>query len=49
VLRTTTPIHEYVRGTWGPVAALGVLARPDHWHDPVVAPSVRVSPTKRAR
>jgi glucose-6-phosphate 1-dehydrogenase len=45
VLQTSTPIHEYVRGSWGPAAAAGVPARPDHWHDPVVAPPVRVSPT----
>jgi glucose-6-phosphate 1-dehydrogenase len=45
VLQTATPIHEYVRGSWGPAAASGVLARSDHWHDPVVTPPARAPVT----
>ena len=37
VLRTAPPIHEYVRGSWGPAAAATVLAQGDHWHDPEAA------------
>ena len=44
VLQTTTPIHEYVRGSWGPAAASGVLAPPDHWHDPIAVAAAQVSP-----
>jgi len=39
VLRTQPPIHEYVRGSWGPAAAAAVLAHGDHWHDPLAAPA----------
>jgi glucose-6-phosphate 1-dehydrogenase len=39
VLRTQPPIHEYVRGSWGPAAAAAVLAHGDHWHDPLPAPA----------
>ena len=45
VLRFATPIHGYVPRSWGPAAASGVLAPPDHWHDPVIAQSPQVSPT----
>ncbi len=34
VLHAQPPIHEYVRGSWGPAAAAGILAPGDHWHDP---------------
>ena len=37
VLHAEPPIHEYVKGSWGPAAASAVLANGDHWHDP--APS----------
>ena len=37
VLDDRTPLHDYEPGTWGPAEAAGVLARGDHWHDPVVA------------
>jgi glucose-6-phosphate 1-dehydrogenase len=33
-LRDPTPLHYYVRGSWGPAAARTVLTPPDHWHDP---------------
>ena len=33
-LRDPTPLHYYVRGSWGPAAAKTVLRPPDHWHDP---------------
>ena len=35
VLHDEPPVHEYVRGSWGPAAAANVLARGDHWHDPL--------------
>jgi glucose-6-phosphate 1-dehydrogenase len=35
VLHDGPPIHEYVRGSWGPAAAASVLAPGDHWHDPL--------------
>jgi glucose-6-phosphate 1-dehydrogenase len=34
VLHAETPLHEYVKGSWGPAAASSVLANGDHWHDP---------------
>ncbi len=34
VLHDEPQIHEYVRGSWGPAAAAGILAPGDHWHDP---------------
>ncbi len=34
VLRNEPPIHQYVKGSWGPAAAAGILAQGDHWHDP---------------
>ena len=38
VLRAEPPIHEYVKGSWGPAAASHVLAPGDHWHDPEATP-----------
>jgi glucose-6-phosphate 1-dehydrogenase len=37
VLHAQPPIHEYVRGSWGPAAAAGILANGDHWHDPAAS------------
>jgi glucose-6-phosphate 1-dehydrogenase len=37
VLHNEPPIHEYVKGSWGPAAAAGILAQGDHWHDPEVS------------
>ena len=37
VLHAEPPIHEYVRGSWGPAAAAGILANGDHWHDPAAS------------
>ena len=37
VLHAEPPIHEYVRGSWGPAAAAGILAHGDHWHDPAAS------------
>jgi glucose-6-phosphate 1-dehydrogenase len=43
VLHAEPPIHEYVRGSWGPAAASAVLATGDHWHDPVASPAAPAS------
>jgi glucose-6-phosphate 1-dehydrogenase len=34
VLHDQSPLHEYVKGSWGPAAAASILAQGDHWHDP---------------
>jgi glucose-6-phosphate 1-dehydrogenase len=34
-LKAPSPLHAYVPGTWGPVAATALPSPPDHWHDPV--------------
>jgi len=39
ILKAEPPIHEYVRGSWGPAASSTVLAPGDHWHDPVATAS----------
>jgi glucose-6-phosphate 1-dehydrogenase len=44
VLQAEPTVHEYVRGSWGPAAAAGVLALGDHWHDPLPAPAAESSP-----
>jgi glucose-6-phosphate 1-dehydrogenase len=44
VLQAEPAVHEYVRGSWGPAAAAGVLALGDHWHDPLPAPAAESSP-----
>ena len=44
VLHAEPPVHEYVRGSWGPAAAATILAPGDHWHDPVAG-----SPTRPER
>ena len=38
VLHAEPPVHEYVKGSWGPAAAAGILADGDHWHDPAPSP-----------
>src|SRR5579862_1798216 len=38
VLHAEPPIHEYVKGSWGPAAASSVMADGDHWHDPAASP-----------
>jgi len=48
VLRTQPPIHEYVRGSWGPAAAAAVLAHGDHWHDPLAAPDPAAAPASES-
>ena len=35
ILGDRTPLHDYERGSWGPAAASGILARGDHWHEPI--------------
>jgi glucose-6-phosphate 1-dehydrogenase len=46
ILDDRTPLHEYEQGTWGPEEAVGILARGDHWHDPMVAvPEATRTPT----
>ncbi|HLY13886.1 MAG TPA: glucose-6-phosphate dehydrogenase [Candidatus Limnocylindrales bacterium] len=43
VLHAEPPIHEYVKGSWGPAAASSVLADGDHWHDPAASPPAPAS------
>jgi glucose-6-phosphate 1-dehydrogenase len=41
VLSTTTPVHEYEPGTWGPAEAGRLVRNPAGWHNPKVNPSPR--------
>ena len=36
ILDDRAPLQGYEPGSWGPDGAAGILARGDHWHDPVV-------------
>ena len=41
ILASTTPPHEYRRGTWGPAEADRLVDRPGGWHEPLPTPSRR--------